>query len=58
MTPFQALYGHLPPTIPHYQVDMSSVNEVDKQLATRDETLRQVKANLHAANNRIQQVVN
>ena len=34
------------------------VKEVDQLLATRDETLRQVKANLHAANNRMQQVVN
>ena len=58
MTPFQALYGRLPPTIPHYQVGMSPVNEVDQQLATRDEILRQLKANLHAANNRMQQVAN
>ena len=37
---------------------MSPVNEVDQQLATCDETLCQLKANLHAANNRMQQVVN
>ena len=58
MTPFQALYGLLPPTIPHYQVGMSPVNEVDQQLATQDEILRQLKANLHAANNRMQQAAN
>ena len=34
------------------------MNEVDQQLATRDEILRQLKANLHAANNRMQQVAN
>ena len=34
------------------------VKEVDQLLAIRDETLCQLKANLHAANNRMQQVVN
>jgi hypothetical protein len=58
MTPFQALYGRLPPTIPHYHIGMSPVNEVDQQLATRDEILSLLKANLHAANNRMQQLTN
>lgn len=58
MTPFQALYGRLPPTIPHYHVGISPVHEVDQQLATRDDILRQLKANLHAANNRMQQIAN
>lgn len=35
---------------------MSPVNEVDHQLTTRDEILHQLKANLRAANNRMQQV--
>lgn len=56
MTPFQALYGRLPPSIPHYQVGTSPIAEVDQKLASRDELLRQLKANLHAANNRMKQV--
>jgi len=58
MTPFQALYGRLPPTIPHYHIGMSPVNEVDQQLASRDELLSLLKANLHAASNRMQQLAN
>jgi len=58
MTPFQALYGRLPPTIPHYHIGMSLVNEVDQQLASRDELLSLLKANLHAASNRMQQLAN
>lgn len=56
MTPFQALYGRLPPSIPHYQVGSSPVHENDQNLASRDELLRQLKANLHAANNRMKQM--
>lgn len=56
MTPFQALYGRLPPSIPHYQIGTSSVNEVDQTLASRDALLQQLKANLHAAANRMKQV--
>jgi hypothetical protein len=54
MTPFHALYRHLPPTIPYHHIGMSPVNEVDQQLATRDEILSLLKANLHAANNHMQ----
>ena len=39
MTPFQALYGHLPPTVPNYQVGTSLMHEVDKALLSRDELL-------------------
>ncbi|KAF9661453.1 hypothetical protein SADUNF_Sadunf19G0070500 [Salix dunnii] len=58
MTPFQALYRHLPPTITHYHIGMSLINEVDQQLTTRDELLNLLKANLHAASNRMQQLGN
>jgi hypothetical protein len=58
MTPFQALYGRLPPTIPHYHIGISPVNEVDQQLASRDEFLSLLKANLHAASNPMQQLAN
>jgi hypothetical protein len=39
MTPFQALYGRLPPTIPSYNEGLSPVHEVDQQLQDRDELL-------------------
>ena len=58
MTPFQALYGRLPPSIPHYTEGLSHVSEVDQSILTRDEVLQQLKTNLelfaarmkHAAN--------
>ncbi|GKC04118.1 transposon ty3-I gag-pol polyprotein [Tanacetum coccineum] len=56
MTPFQALYGRLPPSIPTYQIGASSVNEVDQAMITRDDVLKQLKDNLHVANNRMKQV--
>ena len=55
MTPFQALYGRPPPTIPQYHEGFSPVHEVDKSLASRDALLQQLKSNLHAANNRMKQ---
>jgi hypothetical protein len=39
MTPFQALYGRLPPSIPHYADGLSHVNEVDQSLLNWDEVL-------------------
>jgi len=39
MTPFQALYGRLPPSIPHYIDGLSRVNEVDQSLLNQDEVL-------------------
>ncbi|KAA8539774.1 hypothetical protein F0562_026466 [Nyssa sinensis] len=56
MTPFQALYGRLPPTIPRYLIGTSPVHEVDQNLASRDEILCQLKINLHSAINRMKQV--
>ncbi|KAL6323200.1 hypothetical protein AAG906_027482 [Vitis piasezkii] len=55
MTPFQALYGRLPPTIPHYLMGTTPVHAVDQNLASRDAILRQLKTNLHAATNRMKQ---
>lgn len=55
MTPFQALYGIEPPTVPLYHVGASPVNEVDKALVARDELLLQLKRNLAAATNRMKQ---
>ncbi|PSR86095.1 Transposon Tf2-6 polyprotein [Actinidia chinensis var. chinensis] len=56
MTPFQALYGRLPPIIPQYQVGNSPVYEVNQNLASRYSLLRQLKDNLHATSNRMKQV--
>ncbi|KAL8115463.1 hypothetical protein AgCh_022090 [Apium graveolens] len=56
MTPFEALYGRLPHSIPCYNVGDSPVNEVDQTLRTRDDILHQLKFTLHAANNRMKQL--
>ena len=58
MTPFQALYGRLPPTIPNYLMGTTPVHAVDQNLASRDAILRQLKTNLHVATNRMKQVAN
>ncbi|XP_044489953.1 uncharacterized protein LOC123214237 [Mangifera indica] len=55
MTLFQALYGQPPLTIPPYHEGTYSVNEVDQNLVTRDALLKQLKDNLHAANNQMKQ---
>lgn len=39
MTPFQMLYGRLPPTIPIYHGGLSQVEEVDQSFMSRDELL-------------------
>lgn len=56
MTPFQALYGREPPTVPIYHVGTSPVHEVDKALLARDELLAKLKKNLAVAANRMKQV--
>ncbi|KAL9426767.1 hypothetical protein AB3S75_033536 [Citrus x aurantiifolia] len=48
MTPFQALYGRLPHSIPLYKDGLSRVNEVDQNLLNRDEVGQQLKTNLAA----------
>lgn len=58
MTPFQALYGRLPPPIPTYKDGLSPVHEVDQQLISRDALLRQLKANLENSVNRIKHMAN
>ena len=55
MTPFQALYGRLPPSIPLYFDGLSWVNEVDQNLLQRDELLQHLKKNLDVAANRMKQ---
>ncbi|KAH9722902.1 hypothetical protein KPL70_006891 [Citrus sinensis] len=56
MTPFQALYGRLPPSIPYYTEGLSRVNEVDQSLLTRDEVLQQLKINLELSDARMKHV--
>ena len=56
MTPFQALYGRLPPPISQYKDRLSPAYEVDQQLLNRDELLRQLKANLERSVNRMKQL--
>ena len=55
MTPFQALYGRPPPTTPQYHEGFCPVYDVDKNMASRDALLQQIKSNLHAANNQMKQ---
>jgi hypothetical protein len=56
MTPFQALYGHLPPSIPLYTEGLSAVHEVDQHLLHRDALLKQLKTNLAISVNRMKQM--
>lgn len=46
MIPFQDLYGRLPPLIPSYSQDSTSIQAVDEILRERDELLRTLKTNL------------
>ncbi|XP_034708944.1 uncharacterized protein LOC117931996 [Vitis riparia] len=55
MTPYQALYGRLPPLIPAYPEGLSPVHEVDQMLLHRDELLHQLKTNLEISMNRMKQ---
>ncbi|KAL6321898.1 hypothetical protein AAG906_035606 [Vitis piasezkii] len=57
MTPYQALYGRLPPLIPAYPEGLSPVHEVDQTLLHRDELLHQLKTNLEISMNRMKQQV-
>jgi hypothetical protein len=56
MTPFQALYGRLPLTIPSYNEGISPVHELDQQLQDRDELVQQLKINLTCSINRMKQI--
>lgn len=49
MTPFQALYGRLPPNIPLYMQGASKVQAVEELLLERDELLKKLKINLRQA---------
>ncbi|GKC75344.1 ty3-gypsy retrotransposon protein [Tanacetum coccineum] len=51
MTPYQALYGRLPPSVIPYPPGSSKVAAIDELLVERDDFLRQLKTNLLAAKN-------
>ncbi|GJS33672.1 ty3-gypsy retrotransposon protein [Tanacetum coccineum] len=55
MTPYQALYGKVPLAIIPYPPGLSKVAAVDDALCERDIVLRQLKHNLLAAKNRMEQ---
>ncbi|KAA8544712.1 hypothetical protein F0562_019441 [Nyssa sinensis] len=56
MTPFQALYGRTPPTMPSYMAGVSPVHEIDLQLVDRDALLKLLKGNLASSINRMKQM--
>ena len=56
MTPFQALYGRLPPSIPLYTEGTSPVHAVDQQLFHHDALLKQLKTNLEVSVNRMKRM--
>ncbi|XP_062094224.1 uncharacterized protein LOC133800283 [Humulus lupulus] len=58
MTPFQAVYGRPPPTIPSYIWGATSIQAVENDLLTRDDILQQLKTNLQQAQNRMRQQAN
>ncbi|KAK9672066.1 hypothetical protein RND81_12G074000 [Saponaria officinalis] len=58
MTPFQALYGRVPPSIPAYSKDESKVPAIDEMLRERDEALTHLRDNLLEAQHRMSQRVN
>ncbi|OMO55704.1 reverse transcriptase [Corchorus capsularis] len=53
MTPFQALYGFPPPSIPSYLPGSTTVAQLDDSLIDRQQLLKQLKANLARASNRM-----
>ena len=57
MTPYQALYGRPPPTIPDYLEGTTQVHDVEQNFINREELLSQLKHNLATAANRMKQAV-
>ncbi|KAG8655554.1 hypothetical protein MANES_04G053766v8 [Manihot esculenta] len=55
MSPFVALYGRAPPTIPRYEAGTTAIQEADNILTTRDEILEQLKLNLSRSVNQMKQ---
>ncbi|GJV37722.1 ty3-gypsy retrotransposon protein [Tanacetum coccineum] len=58
MTPYQALYGLVPPSIIPYPPGSSKVAAVDEGLVEQDVLLQQLRENLFAARNQIEMQAN
>jgi translation initiation factor IF-1 len=55
MTPYKALYGRPPPSLPEYFDGATPVHEVEQTLLYRDELLLQLKHHLATTTNRMKQ---
>ncbi|XP_068328129.1 uncharacterized protein [Pyrus communis] len=55
MTPFQAVYGYLPPTVSFYLLGSSPVHMVDVTLRDCDSLLMQLQKNMQLAQHRMRQ---
>ena len=53
MTPYQAVYGRMPPSVIPYVMGSSKIAAVDELLVERDALLRQLKQNLFIAKHRM-----
>jgi hypothetical protein len=58
MTPFEAVYGHKPPSVLSYLPGASKVQAVDQILTVREAILRTLKENLVMAQSRMKQQAN
>ena len=56
MTPFQALYGRMPPTIPQYIRGSTNNLVVEQYMLNRDEVLALLKRNLAKAQTRMKDI--
>jgi len=57
VTPFQAMYGYLPPRLLSYLLGTTKLAVVEDQLKTRDELLIVLKQNLQLSQNRMKKYV-
>ena len=55
-TPYEIVYGQLPPIHRPYLTGLSPVDTVDRSLAAREQQLQLLKAHLHKAQNRMKQL--
>lgn len=58
MSPFKALYGQEPASLPSYSESSTSIQALDELLRDRDVLLRSLKDNLRTAQHRMQQKAN
>ena len=58
MPPYEAVYGHVPPTLLDYTAGASSIAAVDNLLVDRTTILKTLKENIAQAQNRIRNNAN